>query len=217
MQKQKKLKILVECAVMIGLAAVLSYVFRMWQAPFGGSATLFSMVPIIIIGFRHGPVWGFGTAFVFSVMQLMIDAPQLSGWGVAGAKNMILCVFLDYIVAFTLLGLTGFFKYAIDKNQKRGKKIMLISAATLLVCILRYISHVVVGAVIWYAIARAGEGEYYVEFAHTAGAWVYSAVYNLQFMLPETIITLAAAPAVVTILSAVGKTRGNTLQEINTD
>ena len=211
MQNQKNqksrnnLRILVECAIMVALAAVLSYVFRIWQAPFGGSATLFSMVPIIIIGIRHGPVWGFSTAFVFSIIQLMTDAPQLSGWGVAGAKNMIICILLDYIVAFTLLGITGFFKFFVDKSQNRSKKMMFISIATLLVCVLRYISHVVAGAIIWYAIAKTGEGEYYVELTHKVGAWVYSAIYNLQFMLPETVITLIAAPAVVTVLSVVGK------------
>jgi thiamine transporter len=167
------------------------------------------MVPIIIIGLRHGPVWGLSTAFVYSMVQFMFDAAKLSGWGVIGAKNMIMCSLLDYIVAFTILGAAGFFKSAVDKTPARGKKIVFATVASLAVCVLRYISHVFVGAVVWYEITKAGNWN---EYVHTVGAWLYSIVYNLQYMLPETIITLIAAPAVVTILSVVNVQRKNTLQ-----
>jgi thiamine transporter len=194
MQNKKNLRILVECAIMIALAAVLSE-FKV-SAPFGGSVTIFSMVPIIIIGFRHGPGWGLGTAFVYSMAQFMFDASKLSGWGVAGAKAMVLCTLFDYVVAFTVLGLSGFFKAAMDKSGQRGKKIAIASAATLFVCVLRYLSHVLVGAVLWYELFKETIAE---------SAWVYSTVYNMQYMLPETIITLVAAPAVVTVLSVITK------------
>ena len=194
MNNQRNIRILVECAVMVGLAAVLSE-FK-FSLPFGGSVTIFSMVPIIIIGLRHGPVWGFSTAFVYSMLQFMFDASKLSGWGIAGAKAFILCTLFDYIIAFTILGATGFFKSAIDRTRQRGEKIIIASAAALLVCVLRYISHVFVGAVLWYELFKDSIAE---------GAWVYSIIYNLQYMLPETIITLAAAPAVVTVLSVVNK------------
>ncbi|MCL1858661.1 MAG: energy-coupled thiamine transporter ThiT [Oscillospiraceae bacterium] len=201
MQNQKNLKILVECAVMVALATVLS-IFKIYEAPLGGSVTLFSMVPLIIIGLRHGPFWGLSTAFVYSFTHFLFDASKLSGWGVAGAKNMLLCIFLDYIIAFTVLGLTGFFKPLAIKTKSRGKKIIFTSIATLFVCILRYISHVVVGIIVWYAITKAGNWN---EYVHTVGAWMYSIVYNLQYMLPESIITLVAAPAVVTVLSVINK------------
>jgi len=209
MQKQKNLKTLIECAVMVALAAVLSEYAVIYKAPLGGSVTLFSMVPIIIIGLRHGPGWGLSTAFVYSMTQFMFDAAKLSSWGVAGPANMILCSLLDYVVAFTILGAAGFFKSPMDKTQQRSKKIVLASIATLSVCILRYISHVIVGAVIWYSITKTGNWN---EYVHTVGSWTYSIVYNLQFMLPETIITLVAAPAVVTILSVIGKQRQNVAQ-----
>ncbi|MCL1792400.1 MAG: energy-coupled thiamine transporter ThiT [Oscillospiraceae bacterium] len=200
MQNQKNLRILIECAVMVALSAALSEYAIIYRAPLGGSVTLFSMVPIIIIGLRHGCAWGFGTAFVYSMTQFMFDVSKLSGWGVAGAKNMMICALLDYIVAFTVIGTAGFFKSALDKTRNRGKKIAFASAAALLVCVLRYISHVVAGAIIWHAITKAGNWN---EYVHTVGALVYSLVYNMQFMLPETAITLVAAPAVVTALSAI--------------
>ena len=205
MQNQKSqvnLRILAECAIMIALAAVLSEYAVIYKAPLGGSVTLFSMAPIIIIGLRHGPVWGLSTAFLYSMTQFMFDAAKLSGWGIAGASNMIICSLFDYIIAFTILGLAGFFKFAVDKTSKKSKKIIITAIATLTVCILRYICHVIVGALVWYAITKSGNWNEYVQ---TVGAWLYSIVYNLQYMLPETIITLVAAPAVVTVLSAVKK------------
>ena len=194
-KSQKNLRILVECAIMVGLAAVLSELKITWM-PFGGSLTLFSMIPIIIIALRHGPIWGLSTAFVYSTTQFMFDSSKLSGWGIAGAKAFILCTLFDYIVAFTVLGLAGFFKPAFDETQERGKKVAVASIATLAVCILRYLSHVFVGAILWYELFKE---------SITEGAWAYSIGYNFTYMLPETIITLIAAPAVVTILSVVGK------------
>ncbi|MCL2815381.1 MAG: energy-coupled thiamine transporter ThiT [Oscillospiraceae bacterium] len=202
MRNQKSLGVLAECAVMIALAAVLSEYAVIYKAPLGGAVTLFSMAPVIIIGLRHGCAWGFGTAFAYSLTQFMFDASKLSAWGVAGARSMIICALLDYIIAFTALGAAGFFCSAIDKAKKRGKKIAFAFAAVLLACVLRYMSHVAAGIMIWYAITKAGNWN---EYVNTVGAWVYSLVYNAQYMLPETAITLVAAPAVVTVLAAVKK------------
>ena len=181
---------------MVALAAVLSE-FKI-SAPFGGSVTVFSMIPVILIGLRHGPMWGFSTAFVYSMTQFLFDASKMSGWGLAGPKAFILCTLFDYIIAFTVLGATGFFKFAIVQTPARGKKIIYASIATLFVCFLRYLSHVFVGAVLWYELYKESIAE---------GAWLYSITYNFTYMLPETIITLIAAPAVVTVLVVVGRAR----------
>jgi len=205
-QNQKKLRVIIESAIMISLALVLSeFVPPLYRAPLGGSVTVFSMVPLIIIALKHGVAWGLGSSFVFSATYfILFGAPKLSGWGIAGPYAMIMCALFDYIVAYSILGTAGIFKPAIDKAQTRAKKIATASAATLLACVLRYISHVFVGAVFWYELTKAGGWNDYV---NTVGAWVYSAVYNMQYMLPETIITLVAAPAVVTVLSAVSQKR----------
>ena len=201
MQNQNNLKILVECAIMAGLATVLS-LFKIWEAPLGGAVTLFSMVPIIIIALRHGPAWGFAAAFIYSNTQLLLGFGNIA-W-IPTVSGKIAGVFLDYIIAFAILGAAGFFKFALDKTEKRSIKIIVISIATLFVCILRYTAHVIVGAVVWYSITKAGNWNDYV---HTVGAWTYSIIYNLQYMLPETVITLVAAPAVVTVLSIINKNK----------
>lgn len=66
-EKTKKIAI---CAVMIALGTALSFV-KLYDSPLGGSVTLFSMAPILFLGFKYGPSWGFGSAFVFSILQLL--------------------------------------------------------------------------------------------------------------------------------------------------
>lgn len=54
---KKNALVMCECAIMIALAAVLSFV-KILELPYGGSVTAFSIVPIVIISYRHGVKWG---------------------------------------------------------------------------------------------------------------------------------------------------------------
>ena len=51
--RNKKLLCLVECAMMIALSFGLSFV-KLWQMPLGGSVTLCSMLPIMLISIKYG-------------------------------------------------------------------------------------------------------------------------------------------------------------------
>ena len=196
MKNQKNLKILAECAIMIGLAAVLSEI-KFFNLPFGGSVTLFSMVPVILIALRHGFGWGMACASAYSVTQLLFGLGHLA-W-VPTVPGKIFCVLFDYIAAFGCLGIAGAFKKPMDSANDRGRKIGIISAAVVLVCALRYISHNISAAVVWYGLfAEPGE--------NLSRYIIYTALsYNAAYMVPETIITLVAAPAITTALAAIGK------------
>ena len=67
---------LVECAIMIALATVLSMV-KLAELPYGGSITIASMLPIAIIAYRRGMGWGLGSAFVYAVFWVLIRFPML--------------------------------------------------------------------------------------------------------------------------------------------
>ena len=197
--QNSKTRILVECAVMVALAAVLSLV-KVYEAPLGGSVTLFSMAPLIVVAFRHGPKWGFASAFVYSVIQLLLGLGALS-W-VPTARGVALCILFDYIIAFTLLGTAAFFRVPSDATYK--KRLVMVVAAALTVCVLRFLAHFLSGAVVWYEITKQGEWN---DLVMTTGMWTYSAIYNAAYMIPETIITVVAAPAMAFVLSAVEKRR----------
>ena len=179
MNKHKKIKILAECAIMAALSFVLSLI-PLWQMPFGGAVTLLSMLPVCVVALRNGPLWGLGTAFVYSLTQAFVSGAI--GWGLS-LKVLIVCYILDYILAFTVLGLCGF-----AKNRKTALQVTSVAA----VCVIRFICHYISGVTIW-----SGSGLDY----GIANPYLYSLLYNGGYMLPETVITAAGAYFVIKALS----------------
>lgn len=175
--KNQKLLALIEGAVMVALATVLCFI-RIFRFPWGGSITLLSMLPIVIYSIRRGPVMGLTAGFVFSLIQFLqgvIDG--LFGWGITGAMLVVMILF-DYILPFTVLGIAG-----ILGNKSLGKMLSGIALAVFL----RYCCHVISGAAVWHSIGKLWEAFY------TENEWLYSLAYNACYMLPELILTVAAA------------------------
>lgn len=94
---------LVECALMIAVGTVLAQI-KIFEMPFGGSVTLVSMLPFILVSFRHGVKWGLATGFVNSLLQMLLGFYAPPAGTVAAFVGVVL---LDYVLAFTLLGLAG--------------------------------------------------------------------------------------------------------------
>lgn len=161
---------LLESAIMIGIATVINE-FITFKAPwaFGGSVTLGSMIPLVLITWRWGSRQGLFTALVFAIMQMIIGVKNVA-YG-QNAFQVVAIALLDYIVAYTVIGLSGLFKNRV-KNQP-----LALGAGILLACILRFLCHFVSGWLIWDALWPNSEG--------LSGA-VYSLVYNGGYMLPET-------------------------------
>ena len=51
--RNTKVRLLAEAAVMLALAIALSFV-KIWDMPMGGSVTLLSMLPIMLIAIKNG-------------------------------------------------------------------------------------------------------------------------------------------------------------------
>ena len=45
---------------------------KVWQMPQGGSVSLV-MVPLFLIAYRHGALWGMATGVVYSIIAMIID------------------------------------------------------------------------------------------------------------------------------------------------
>ena len=117
-------------SVFIALATGLSMI-KVINMPLGGSVTLMSMVPIVFISCALGVKWGIGAAFVYSIIQLGlgIAVDGLFAWGLTPAC-LIGTILLDYIVPFTLLGISGIF-------AKKG--VLYITLGTALTVFLRFL------------------------------------------------------------------------------
>ncbi len=176
--KNQKTKILAECAILVALSTVLSFV-KIWNMPWGGSVTLLSMLPVCYVSVRHGIKWGMGTAFVYSVIQLFfgIVLDGLLAWGLT-AGMLAACIVLDYIAAFSLLGISGLFR----KWGFSG-----IVAGTALAVASRFVCHLLSGVFVFASAGKLWEG------FETANVWLYSLVYNGCYMLPELVLTLIGA------------------------
>lgn len=179
--KNTKTKILVEGAAMVALATVLSFI-RVFRLPWGGSITLLSMLPIVLFSIRRGVKAGVTVSFVYALVQFAQSIMDgIFGWGLTPVM-LIACIFLDYIGAFTVLGLAGIFR-----NRKLPGWICGIS----LTVALRFLCHFLSGVIIWQSIGSLWEGFY------TENTYLYSFLYNGCYMLPELIFTLAGAVALL--------------------
>ena len=166
-----KTRTLVECAVMTALGTVLANI-KIYELPNGGSVTLFSMLPFILISFRHGVKWGLFTGFVNSLLQMLLGFYAPPAPGLLPLVGMIL---LDYVLAFTMLGLAG----AIAKPF--SNRLVGVAVGTAVVCLFRFLCSFLSGVLIW---GNLSEG---------LPAWTYSLTYNGSYMVPETIMTTIAA------------------------
>lgn len=175
----RKIRILTECAIMVALSCVLS-VITIYKLPQGGGITAFSQVPIIILSYRHGLKWGAFSGFVLSIFQMITGFVNFSYVNTVWAY--IAVAMLDYLVAFTVLGLGGMFRNKI-KNQA-----IAIGLGAGVVSILRLVCHFLSGVTVWADYADGWQS-----------VWVYSLAYNGSYMGIETAITILG----VVLLSAV--------------
>ena len=86
-----KTRTLVECALMIALGTVLANI-KIFEMPNGGSITLLSMLPFILVSYRHGTKWGLFTGFVNSLLQMLLGFYAPPAPGLLPLVGMILLV-----------------------------------------------------------------------------------------------------------------------------
>lgn len=216
-----KTRRLTESAMLIAVAVVLELVSKLFipEFPFGGQITLVSMLPVVLISYRHGVKWGLVSALAYALIEMAIGTktvmaafqPGYFGDGVLIINALIMCL-LDYVVAFTVLGLGGIFR---NRIQSPGASLM---AGSLVALGARYFAHVFSGYILFSGYAEwffthedfpfPALGEAILSTLSPAMlGFVYSLVYNAMYMIPEMVFTavvsllLARIPKIVTKLN----------------
>ena len=182
MEKSRNLtKKITESALMVALATVLS-MLKLIEMPYGGSVTLASMLPIIIIAYRYGMGVGLASGFTFAVIQQLLGLNNLSY--VTGWQSVVAVILLDYVLAFTALGFAGIFRGRLSSVIKENSKRQAAELATgaVFVCFLRYLCHTFAGATVWAGLSIP-----------SSAALLYSIGYNATYMIPETIVSVLTA------------------------
>ncbi len=169
---KKNLYRLVLSAVFIALGTVLSMI-KIYNPPLGGSVTLLSMVPVVMISCMYGVPWGLVTAFVYGLGQMFLSMGEVLGWGLTPLAAVLTLV-IDYVLAYLVLGFAGLF-------AKKGTLGMILGAA--LAVFLRFLCHYTTGVFIFDIWLPESWDN----------VWIYSLVYNGAYMLPEIVITTVGA------------------------
>lgn len=190
-KSHSRIRLLCECAIMVALATVLS-MLKIWESPYGGSITVLSMAPIILLSLRRGTKTGLAAGFVYALIQLLLGLDDVA-W-VPSAGGIVLCVLLDYILPFTLLGLGGIFRNVRFTKNDNTNRLLSALLGTLLVTALRYLCHIVSGAVIWYALDLEWYADDPTHIVHKYGPWAFSVIYNGIYMIPEMVATCIGVP-----------------------
>ena len=169
---------LTECAVMLALAFALSCA-KLFEMPMGGSVTIASMLPIMLISVKYGIGTGLATSTLYACTQLIQAFASANVFPYCQtAEAMVICILFDYIVPFGILGLAGIFhKMNFTKNTELNIYIGIVG-----VVVLRFISHFITGVVIWKQWAPDGMGKY-----------LYSFLYNGSFLSVDFIICIVCA------------------------
>lgn len=159
MEQRQRTRMLVEAGLCIAIAYVLHFIV-LFQMPQGGSVNAANLVPLVIFSMRWGGKNGIFACTMYGMIAFLL-----------GAKFSLhyLSILLDYLVAYGVIGITGFFR-----DTPVGVIIGFVIST-----LLRWFASVVSGAVVFAAYAPVGQNP-----------WIYSMVYNATYMIPEFGINL---------------------------
>ena len=194
-QNQKVLR-LTESGILLAIGILIDTFLKFdatWM--YGGSVTLCSMLPLVIIAYKYGPAWGSLAGVVHGLITMMISGGRAGGLAAmiesnGGLVTFLWVMLLDYILAFAAIGLAGFapkFTRNVPSSMALGAVIGLLG---------RYVCHFLSGFLLfgsyaeWFFTDQVPWGGWFLETFHgQAMSAVYSLVYNGLYMIPEIIIT----------------------------
>ena len=156
-----KTRKLTTCAIIIALACVAS-VIKLYRFPFGGSVTLLSMLLISLPAWIYGTRTGIVSGLCYGIIQFALGPTFIS----------LPQFFLDYILAFSIMGLGGIFK---DSSHSLIKCYVTAAISRWAAATLAGLAWVAAGSTVW-------------------DGWnpiLYSMAYNGAYISAEAILTLA--------------------------
>ena len=203
--RTEKTKRLALSGILIAMATVLSFI-KVFEWPFGGSITAASMLPLAMLGYTYGAKWGLAVGLVHGIIQAITGATMSSAFAGQNAGAVVAICLIDYLIAFSVIGLSGVFK------GKIGNHTVGFALGTAVAVFLRYLCHVASGYIFYKSYADWFFGEV---MANDFSAMLtekcppnilgllYSAIYNAAYMMPELAITTLCAVLLISLVPPV--------------
>lgn len=183
---------LVFSALMVAVSVVLS-IFK-FELPFGGSITIFSLVPLVLVAQMYGLGWGFLTCAVYGFVQMALG---LDNFGYVSGPVAYAVVFLfDYVLAFAMIGLSALTR----KMKSRG---VAAALGAVIGCVARFLCHFISGCTVWGEYAAGWEAPNFISSGLLTPEmlpYTYSFTYNCIYMVPETILTAIGSAIICAIV-----------------
>ncbi len=157
---------------MAALCIALSYVLgliRLFRLPNGGSITPAATLPLMLFAYGYGVGPGLIAGTIYGILDFLIGG---------GTFLSVPQVLLDYILAYTAMGLAGVLR-------KHPNTVMGLTVGVVLASVARWVCAVAAGVLFW--------AEYTPEGMLPI---VYSMTYNGSYMAINCIICVAVAAAV---------------------
>ncbi|MCL6571661.1 MAG: energy-coupled thiamine transporter ThiT [Bacillus sp. (in: Bacteria)] len=186
-KKRSNTLFIAEVAVFSALAFLLDFAagiisLKIW--PQGGSISI-AMVPVFLMAYRWGIKGGVLTGFLLGLLQFILGFSQI---------YTLLQGFIDYFVAFSVVGLAGAFATLVRDSlnkQEKSKWMIYVVLGAFLGSFLRYLCHTIAGAVFFGEYAPPGQP-----------VAIYSLLYNGTYMLPSFIVS---AIVIILVINAAPK------------
>jgi thiamine transporter len=184
LMRSQRVLTLVEIALSIALAAVLSLLAVRLPINIAGGTISFAMLPILVLSLRRGFVPGIIAGVAFGAIDYLIE-PFFVAWPQ---------VILDYGIAFGAIGLTGlgsvFYRRALTRPG--GHAFALSVPWMVLGGVGRFVAAWTSGVIFFGMNAPKGQP-----------VWLYSIVYNASYILPSIVLCILVANTVLPALELV--------------
>lgn len=151
-------------AMCIAIGFVLNCI-RLYRMPQGGSITPASMLPMVLFMVACGPLQGFVVGCAYGLLQLLTDPYVIHP----------IQMLLDYPLAWGAMAICCMANLLPEKSRIR------LPLAVLLAGVGRYIMAVLSGAI------------FFAEYAGEQNAWIYSLIYNITYLGPDTLVCMIVA------------------------
>lgn len=181
--RNERTRIIAEVGLAVALATVLNFLAARLPINIAGGSISLTMLPIMVVALRRGPVAGILAGALFGTIDLILE-PYIVHWAQ---------VLLDYPVPYALVGLAGFGSPAYRKwlARDRDDRASIVAIVWMVVGVFgRFMAHFASGVIFFRDMTPAGMDPYW-----------YSFLYNISYVGPAAIICIALAVIVLRALN----------------